>query len=258
MMKIQMRKIAVIGVMIAAFAHGMSAASFAALTHGVAYTKHNLSSSGLGQFRALTETQICIFCHTPHNAAAGKSFLWNRTNTINTFLPYTATPYIDDASKASMANLSEVSKMCMSCHDGATALNSMANPRAGIDPVDMLDNYDQISDAVFDMFGTGQWGTNIGQYDMGSGGGVLVNDHPVSFDYEQVRTHNVALGNNTLRTQAVAEGNGVLFWNGKVECVTCHEPHVNYNTAQGGDAAYSKFLRRPNASSGLCFACHDK
>jgi len=29
---------------------------------------HNLSASGPGDVRALSETEICIFCHTPHNS----------------------------------------------------------------------------------------------------------------------------------------------------------------------------------------------
>ena len=40
-------------------------------------TKHNLSVSGAGPVKALTETRICIFCHTPHNAAP-LSPLWNK------------------------------------------------------------------------------------------------------------------------------------------------------------------------------------
>ena len=44
---------------------------------GIVDTKHNLSVSGPGPVRALTETRICIFCHTPHNASP-RSPLWNK------------------------------------------------------------------------------------------------------------------------------------------------------------------------------------
>ena len=40
---------------------------------------HNLSTSGPGRIRALEESRVCIFCHTPHNASP-QAPLWNRTN----------------------------------------------------------------------------------------------------------------------------------------------------------------------------------
>ncbi|MBD3856589.1 MAG: hypothetical protein IFK92_08720, partial [Acidobacteria bacterium] len=42
-------------------------------------TKHNLSVSGPGAIRAASETQVCIFCHTPHNSTT-QAPLWNRTD----------------------------------------------------------------------------------------------------------------------------------------------------------------------------------
>jgi hypothetical protein len=44
-------------------------AASAAAKSGIVDTRHNLSTSGPGEIRALTETRICVFCHTPHNAA---------------------------------------------------------------------------------------------------------------------------------------------------------------------------------------------
>ena len=43
----------------------------------VATTKHNLSVTGPGPIKSPTEKQICIFCHTPHNADP-RAPLWNR------------------------------------------------------------------------------------------------------------------------------------------------------------------------------------
>ena len=45
----------------------------------IARTKHNLSVSGPGQTRATGETEVCVFCHTPHGASASPGApLWNR------------------------------------------------------------------------------------------------------------------------------------------------------------------------------------
>ena len=38
---------------------------------------HDLSARGPGRIRAVHETEICIFCHAPHNAAP-QTPLWNR------------------------------------------------------------------------------------------------------------------------------------------------------------------------------------
>jgi DNA-binding MarR family transcriptional regulator len=40
-------------------------------------TKHNLSVSGPGPIKSTNEQQVCIFCHTPHNASPIQP-LWNR------------------------------------------------------------------------------------------------------------------------------------------------------------------------------------
>ena len=44
------------------------ASSHAARVSDVTNTKHNFSVSGPGPVRATTESQICVFCHTPHAA----------------------------------------------------------------------------------------------------------------------------------------------------------------------------------------------
>lgn len=234
-----------------------------AVTNGVKYGAHNLGTTGQGNFgggaTGTAETEICIFCHTPHNAQAGKKFLWNRIASVNTFALYTASPTLN-FTKAG-AQLSEVSKMCMSCHDGVTALNSMANPKP-------MPNIDQIGD----IQSAEPWGPNIGEWSVTnpSGGGNLTNDHPVSFSYAAS-----AAGDNTIVPAdggGKSVGGGVLpLWDDgtgtyKVECVTCHDPHINYGYWSwsqqipngGGDTTLAPFLRRSNASSNLCFTCHNK
>ncbi|MEK7757632.1 MAG: hypothetical protein AAB385_10520, partial [Planctomycetota bacterium] len=41
----------------------------------VSETVHNLSASGPGRIRAPSESQVCIFCHAPHNTG-GVRPLW--------------------------------------------------------------------------------------------------------------------------------------------------------------------------------------
>src|SRR5215471_15264493 len=39
-------------------------------------TKHDLSVSGPGPIKAVSESEVCLFCHAPHNGT-GETPLWN-------------------------------------------------------------------------------------------------------------------------------------------------------------------------------------
>lgn len=248
-----------------------------AAPHGVQYTPHNLGTTGAGRFSGsavgTTETEICIFCHTPHNAVAGKGFLWNRVNdAVNPtqyFALYTSSPTLNISQADKAAGISEISKMCLTCHDGATALNSMANPRAGAANARLGEVWDP-ADPI-----TMEWGKNIGERggyisgDQIANTANLTNDHPISFNYETVQGADV-----TIKNINAADGpkvNGLVFWGAggnMLECVTCHDPHINYgkwdwrqsdmHNLGTYDPSLAPFLRRSNSSSKLCFSCHNK
>src|SRR4051794_31953197 len=79
-------------------------------------TKHNLSVSGPGTIKAATETEICKFCHTPHNATPAKP-LWNRSTPGTLYTPYTSSTL-----DATVGQPDGTSILCLSCHDGTIAL----------------------------------------------------------------------------------------------------------------------------------------
>ena len=112
----------------------------------LAGTKHDLSQKGFNT------TQICIFCHTPHNANAyvPGSPLWNHNVTWSTFTTY-ASPTLN----AVPGQPTGTSKLCLSCHDGTVGIDAYTN-NAGL-------NF---------ITGTALLGTD------------LSNDHPVSFLYD--------------------------------------------------------------------------
>ncbi len=97
---------------------------------GIANSRHNLTMSYLGEVSPMDDYrnnyyEVCVYCHTPHGAnrtMAGP--LWNRTVTQRTYGIYSGT--------TSMLN-QEVSQpgpnslTCLSCHDGATAIDSIIN-----------------------------------------------------------------------------------------------------------------------------------
>ena len=86
-------------------------------------TSHNLSVSGPGSVRAVSETRVCVFCHTPHGANTEVSApLWNRALSGATYTPYTSSS-IDAQDIAATPGGS--SKLCLSCHDGTLAIGTV-------------------------------------------------------------------------------------------------------------------------------------
>ena len=88
-------------------------------------TKHNLSVTGPGPVKAQTETQVCVFCHTPHAAEnLPGAPLWNRRQSNATYTPYTSKSL--EANALELANApGGSSKLCLSCHDGTMAMSNI-------------------------------------------------------------------------------------------------------------------------------------
>lgn len=118
-------------------------------------TVHNLSSGGPGTVRAVSESQVCIFCHTPHHTS-GMSPLWNRATSQANYNIYQSTTL-----DAQPGQPTGSSKLCLSCHDGTIALGSV------------LSRSDKIQMVGGDFMPAGL--TNLGT--------DLSDDHPISFLY---------------------------------------------------------------------------
>jgi predicted CXXCH cytochrome family protein len=161
---------------------------------GIINTKHNLSVTGPGEIKALTEDRICVFCHTPHNAAP-RTPLWNKNlNAVN----YTL--YSSSTMLAVQSQPTGPSRLCLSCHDGTLALGEVIRPSEGIS-----------------MTVSGGIPSGNASYL----GVSLAGDHPVSFPYFN------SLPNPELSPVLPP---GLLFYgNGTMHCTTCHDPHDNTN-----------------------------
>jgi len=223
---------------------------------------HNLGLSGddpSGGFD--NEDEVCIFCHTPHGGSnAGP--LWNRTMpAANGFTHYTSanlSPAM--AGLATNRNVNPESLLCMSCHDGTIGMNSIINNsnrtgaapfRAG--PPEMFDP----------SFGFGS-SPVIGE-PIAAGGQSLTDDHPISFSYYDA---SLPANNDKLYpADGIPAGNdprlkGIRLFGAdaalgqRVECSSCHDPHVNYSAT--GDPNFAPFLVMSNVGSALCLACHIK
>lgn len=239
----------------------------AAKVSDIANTKHNLSASSANTVKAVSETQICVFCHTPHGAnTSAAAPLWNRSYSVETYTPYTSSSMDAITAPPSQA----ASKMCLSCHDGTLAIGA----------VNVLGGQANVN---INMDGTNAGKMPDGAYGSQSGhtrnlGINLTNDHPIAFTYDA----SLALADGELRnpgdeSHIATRSSGVkpaiplidetASGNGKVECVTCHDPHIR---GEGGEDI--KFLRlnrfqTSNAPTSavftegrdiICLACHRK
>ncbi|MFZ4546909.1 MAG: cytochrome c3 family protein [Bacteroidales bacterium] len=157
-------------------------------------TKHNLSVSGSGEVKATSETEICLFCHTPHLSKA-VSPQWNRNDQGLTY-----TLYQSSMLNALPGQPDGTSILCLSCHDGTIALGSVLSKPS---PITMT---------------TGSFMPN-GVSNLSQN---LRNDHPVSFIYNSA----LATTDGQLKPPAGITP-PVSLKNGKVQCTSCHDPHKN-------------------------------
>ncbi|EHR72974.1 doubled CXXCH motif-containing protein [Burkholderiales bacterium JOSHI_001] len=237
----------------------------AAKVPDVANTKHNLSVTGPGTLKASTETQICVFCHTPHAAEnIPAAPLWNRKLSGATYTTYTSSSIEANAAELA-AGPGGTSKLCLSCHDGTMAIGNVnvLNGRA---------------DQSITLGGTGPGGTMAVGAGTATGftrnlGVDLTNDHPISFTYDAA----LAAADGELRTpDGVTVGTRVAGQTkpklpleaGKMQCNACHDPHLRETDPAKGPAKFLRVNRfqeiAPNggpfneAADIVCLACHDK
>jgi predicted CXXCH cytochrome family protein len=77
-------------------------------------SKHDLSVTGPGPIRAVSETSACLFCHISHAGRFGAS---NRPDSKAVYLPYESSTM-----SAKPGSPTGASRICLSCHDGTIAV----------------------------------------------------------------------------------------------------------------------------------------
>lgn len=168
-----------------------------------------------------TTTEVCIVCHTPHNAdiSVSEAPLWNHETTAASFTPYSS-PTLD----ATVGQPSASSKLCLSCHDGTIA----------------LDNFGGTTGGTSFITGSTLIGTN------------LLDDHPISFVYDAaLATTDGGLYDPTTANSGLGSTiDADLLFGGQMQCASCHDVH------NGSGESY--LLRMSNNASALCLTCHNK
>lgn len=160
-------------------------------------TAHNLSTSGTGNVKAITETDICKFCHMPHieNPTAP---MWNRDDPGVAY-----TLYNSSTLEALPGQPDGTSIMCLSCHDGTIALGNIKSQTANID----------FTSATNKSHGKSNLSTD------------LRDDHPISFVYD---AHLADADGELVQPASISPP--VYIEKNKVQCTSCHDPHKNANS----------------------------
>lgn len=247
---------------------------------GINASVHDMSATGPVNYGPDTLNRICIFCHAPHNAyrldasisgsatGVGGSGpiapaaydylpLWNHLlpipPTYYMYYPGSGAPDASTSGKGSQAFLLSggrtapggTSLLCLSCHDGITAIN----------------NYGNVSQPSTSTNTTGATLMPAG-YVIGMDGN-LQNHHPIAFEFTAAMggidpgitdpTVAVFNGADTVQNHLYSYTDPVTLtsYSNQMECGTCHSVH---NTANTGE----RLLWRSDRASALCLTCHIK
>jgi len=180
----------------------------------VVNTPHNLRNyPGV----VIPGNQVCLPCHTAHNALlkGPENVLWNHAETGETFAMFRTT-------SRQVAQPQGPSKLCLSCHDGVTAIDSYGGATGSIK-----------------ITGSAALGSD------------LSDDHPIGMEYPATLTSDYK--DPSTFAPGINGGPGVklvtISGMQSVECVSCHNVHNN---------GLGNFLRVPIQESYLCLQCHIK
>ncbi|MBI3298647.1 MAG: hypothetical protein HYZ75_10820 [Elusimicrobia bacterium] len=193
-------------------------------------SKHNLSAdSATSGPRAASQKGACVFCHSVHQTSVFRA-LWGRKDSEQTFTFYSSN-YLNSYLGMRVPTMEDLkvsrTKLCLSCHDGVTALGSLYNMSQ---PLAMDPARSMAAASVL--------------------GADLRNDHPVLYDVKPGAGPPSAPGTDP-EIQLPPPGDKVKVYgaSNRVECTSCHNPH---------DDQYGKFLVKSNAGAALCTTCHNK
>jgi predicted CXXCH cytochrome family protein len=180
-------------------------------------SQHDLSATGSGPVKS-GSLEACVFCHAPHNVNPNITPLWDHTLSSQSYTTYSSSTYTSGIQTPGAGS----SKLCLSCHDGTVAVGLTVTQ--------------------------GQIATSGSMNSSDVFGSNLSTSHPVSMTPADDGSLAPSLFNNPPSTNDPS----VKLVGAKVECTTCHDPHVPRN-----DTAVPMFLVRSNAGGSLCLACHD-
>ncbi len=242
-------KIALIAALSCVVGSGMAFAT------GPKNTPHDFSRYDWEINDGIPQGEICLPCHTPHNAypyASQKTDalslpLWNHKLTQQSFTLW-STNY----------SLGVKSRFCLGCHDGQTGLDSYGGTDTSLGSRQMTgenmigtDLTDDHPVGVQYPMAVGDAATSWEAITANTRGGANVKWIGVNTVGSGTNAVTVSF-TNSVSLYATASGyNNPTVGRYSVECESCHQVH---------DDSYGKFLRfannNPANPSALCLTCH--
>lgn len=207
---------------------------------GVASTRHNLSVSN--PFRGdggviSEESQICIFCHTPHNASPSYP-LWNHQ--VSTGITYTAyeSLTLQSYTPGSAPSIDGFSKLCLGCHDGTIALGALAS-KGNVVTTPLI-----LSQGDYGYLGTDLSGGHPISIVFDANLAGMRNDPALDFPMKL----NWPINDPYVKLYPTQDGYGV-------QCTSCHDPHGGRGIIVNG-VPPPPFWRKETYDD-VCLVCHD-
>ncbi len=233
-------------------------------------SSHDMSStSTTGGPKAVSNTQICYYCHTPHpetstddpavtNPQGGQTPLWNHYLSAKASYGVYSSPSFDALGTdiadlgGAVAGSAAVSNLCLSCHDGTVGVNTLYKGQ-----------YNSVTHGHSSPdFGGGMNVAVLMPSAAIIGGSTegLSNMHPLNFTYDATLAgKSVSLvvpttasnGFGGTRTGVnTSSGKFLPLFANKMQCATCHDVHDG--------TTFRPFLRASTTGSELCLGCHGK
>lgn len=196
-------------------------------------TLHNLSVNGPGEIKSQTETEVCKFCHIPHNAVVPQPLWGHALSEVQQYEVPRVRRGKDTRAPAPQPDGS--SRLCLSCHDGTIALGKIAGEPKPLP----MDGSQRLTPERKGYLGTDLSGSHPVSL-------VLPEGDPATLD------SNLDMG---LRPRSVIESDGDvrLDKDGKIQCTTCHDAHSDENYRAG---RVPHFWVKSTVTE-VCLTCHE-
>ncbi len=196
-------------------------------------TVHNLSVSGPGEIRSPTETEVCKFCHIPHNAVVPAPLWGHALSDVQRY----EMPEVRSGSgnvRRQTPQPDGASRLCLSCHDGTVALGDVAGSRR---PIPVTGSAQRLAPGRRGFLGTD-----------------LSGSHPISFVVDGTEPSGSGRDMGLRPLGAIrSDGDVRLDEKGKMQCTTCHDPHSDRYYIPG---RVPRFWVKPTVDE-VCLTCHD-
>lgn len=220
---------------------------------GIVTTKHNLSATGPGPIKAVSEQRVCVFCHAPHNALTVGP-LWNHSMSSAAYTLYKSGTLKSPTDPAIQPDRG--ARLCLSCHDGTIAIGAVVNSGGASTTISMQATPSLDAQGKLAAGTSSNLGTNISGH------------HPVSIEVNSslITAKNDQCVNNLIAMRVCTPPSasavklkatdnqysvGPRSYVG-VQCSSCHDPH---NDPTPGTTKFL-VLGDKNNYDALCNTCH--